>query len=338
MLPTLSWLEQQYIKGGAPEQKYALVSVFGRAVDMHPRSSSVRATPGRSLPFGRQQQQRQQQQKRLRRSSKASLSRQASGSPKLLVVANVHLDAAGDNTHRTNQLSAVGAAVASELAHPLHNTNSSSRSSTNSSVKDNGSTRRISGYSSKRSSWSSPTADVWPSAMAVVCGDFNCFRLKRSDADNDLANMVAALAPLAAAPAAAEASLSSLSSQSPDGSSSGTVVEATAAFSAQHSGSSAASHRVGQFVDAHFKGAGSSSVGMGASAAAVVPEDTHWFARSNEDGLGHRIAATLGNYEAHFGLDKKDNLKLARCIRLPLLLVDLCLPCKALLTTASRSI
>ena len=324
MLPTLSWLEQQYIKGGAPEQKYALVSVFGRAVDMHPRSSSVRATPGRSLPFGRQQQQRQQQQKRLRRSSKASLSRQASGSPKLLVVANVHLDAAGDNTHRTNQLSAVGAAVASELAHPLHNTNSSSRSSTNSSVKDNQC------YSSKRSSWSSPTADVWPSAMAVVCGDFNCFRLKRSDADNDLANMVAALAP--------PSSLSSPSSQSPDGSSSGTVVEATAAFSAQHSGSSAASHRVGQFVDAHFKGAGSSSVGMGASAAAVVPEDTHWFARSNEDGLGHRIAATLGNYEAHFGLDKKDNLKLARCIRLPLLLVDLYLPCKALLTTASRSI
>jgi len=324
MLPTLSWLEQQYIKGGAPEQKYALVSVFGRAVDMHPRSSSVRATPGRSLPFGRQQQQRQQQQKRLRRSSKASLSRQASGSPKLLVVANVHLDAAGDNTHRTNQLSAVGAAVASELAHPLHNTNSSSRSSTNSSVKDNQC------YSSKRSSWSSPTADVWPSAMAVVCGDFNCFRLKRSDADNDLANMVAALAP--------PSSLSSPSSQSPDGSSSGTVVEATAAFSAQHSGSSAASHRVGQFVDAHFKGAGNSSVGMGASAAAAVPEDTHWFARSNEDGLGHRIAATLGNYEAHFGLDKKDNLKLARCIRLPLLLVDLCLPCKALLTTASRSI
>jgi len=77
---------------------------------------------------------------------------------------------------------------------------------------------------------------------------------------------------------------------------------------------------------------------MGASAAAAVPEDTHWFARSNEDGLGHRIAATLGNYEAHFGLDKKDNLKLARCIRLPLLLVDLYLPCKALLTTASRSI
>jgi len=302
MLPTLSWLEQQYIKGGLPEQKYALVSVFGRAAEVHSRHS-VKTKPSHSSPFAKQQQQQ-----RRRGSSRAAIARPAVGTPKLLVVANVHLDAAGDNTHRTNQLAAVGAAVASELSHThIRSTSSGSdigsyNGSSNRKNNTYSSSSSISyQYSTKNSRWPDPSADVWPSAVAVVCGDFNCFRLQRSDADNDLANMVAALAPLSAAPAAAadtaEGSHSSTSSSSPSA-----VVEATLAFSPQQKASSPL--RVGQFVDAHFRGAGSSGVGPESPS---VPEDTHWFARSNEDGLGHRIAAALGKKKVGCLLDENSS-------------------------------
>jgi len=71
MLRELSWLEMTYIKGGAPELKHALVSVL------------------------------------LERSE-----RPAAADSAAVVVANFHLDSAGDNKHRARQLEAVGLAVA----------------------------------------------------------------------------------------------------------------------------------------------------------------------------------------------------------------------------------
>lgn len=254
MLPALSWLEETYIKGGVPEQKYALVSVFGRAAGgTAPVSTSPRRTS-----FARPRQ-RWSEKAAAYRAAAAGSAAGSVATPQLLVVANVHLDAAGGNAHRTTQLAAVGAAVAAELKHP---------------VGGGGGGGGRSSSAGHRLPWTNfrwrSAADAWPSAVAVVCGDTNCFRVQRAAADDDLASMVAALAAAAPGPAAAA---------SPSAAASAVLAAAEAASAAA---SGAHSTCLGPFVDAHRHRA------TGAS------EDTHWFARSNEDGLGHRIAAALG--------------------------------------------
>ena len=93
----------------------------------------------------------------------------------LLVVANFHLDAAGDNTHRSTQMHALALDLAARQstcdASPLPSTSSSS-------------------------SPASPTPTPGATNHVVACGDTNCFALQRDEQEQDLRDLLSPLAHL----------------------------------------------------------------------------------------------------------------------------------------------
>jgi len=121
-LASLSPLEALYIKGGRPEEKHALVSVFLLTRCRRPRGR-VR------WPVARRR------------------ARPREG--RLLVVANLHLDAAGTNTFRAAQMGAVAEHLGRHLGHG----------------------RR----------WRQARGD-----LAIVAGDTNCFAISRQHQAEDL--------------------------------------------------------------------------------------------------------------------------------------------------------
>ena len=170
-LGALNWLERTYISAGEPEQKHALFSLF-RSTRRVSGGSYYRSKKKKFVP----------ERKRIKHRARVRI-----------IVANTHLDAAGTNQHRTNQMNAVASSLstwARKHIRPQH--------------------RRL--------------------AVFLVAADTNCFEISRQSQRNALHRI---MLPLNLAIGA---------------------------------------------LDLHD----------------YSNPDTHWFARTDEPGLGHKIVSFLG--------------------------------------------